>query len=183
MPKILSNVKEKILIEGKELLQANGYHNFNIREVAKNSEIAVGTFYNYFSNKDELVREIILNHWNKLLSTIDKLTDADDTIKTKLITLSQYLDEFFKTYSGVFTAMMESTTTYCPRHKILPQLYTIVEKIINMAIEKGEINPPIEVSKLSKILVPSMFFITKVEDLKFEDFYSILDLGQIEKRD
>ena len=181
MPKILSNVKEKILKEGKELLQANGYNNLNIREVAKNSDIAVGTFYNYFSNKDELVREIILNHWNQLLVTIDELSDSENSIKTKLISLSQYIDEFFKTYSGVFTAMMESTATYCPRHKILPQLNTIVEKIITMAIEKGEINPPLSVTKLSKILVPSMFFITKVEDLKFEDFYSILNLGNVEK--
>jgi len=182
MPKILSNVKESLLKEGSELLKAKGYSNLNIREVAKNCEVSVGTLYNYFSNKDELVREIILTHWNKVLININTLTTSEQPLKDKLITLSKYLDNFFHTYSGVFAAMMESTSSHCPRHKILPELYTIVETMINLAKEKGEVNPPLSSEKVARILVPSMFFLPKMQDLTFEDFYSILDLGYTENK-
>lgn len=177
MPKILENVKETLLAEGGEMLHANGYNNLNIRDVAKNSGIAVGTFYNYFSNKDDLVREIVLNHWMKVLINIDSLSSSDETIRTKLLTLSQQLDSFFKTYSEVFTAMMANNANQCPRGKIFSQLHNIVEGMLNTSISKGEINPCLSSFKLAKILVPAMFFIPKEKDITFEDFYNILNLN------
>jgi AcrR family transcriptional regulator len=177
MPKILENVKETLLIEGNTLLQANGYTNLNIRDVAKNSGIAVGTFYNYFSNKDELVREIILNHWEKILVQINALPSSDEPIKTKLLALAQYLDGFFKTYAGVFSAMMVNNANQCPREKIFNYLYSIVENILNYSISKGEITPSLSCFKIARILVPVMFFMPKEKDLTFEDFYNILNLN------
>ena len=177
MPKVLCNIKEMIIKEGKALLKANGYSNLNIREVAKNCNIAVGTLYNYFSNKDELVAEIIFTHWREILVYIDLLTTSEEPLKEKLIALSQYLDSFFKNYSSVFSDILENKGSHCPRHQILPHLYEVVETMISVAIEKGEINPSLSAQKLSKILVPSMFFITRVEDLTFEDYYSILKLN------
>lgn len=177
MPKILENVKETLLAEGCKLLLANGYTNLNIRDVAKNSGVAVGTFYNYFSNKDEIVRELILSHWGEILVNIKVLSSSDATIKTKLITLAQYLDDFFKTYSEVFAAMMVSNKNQCPREKIFSYLQTIVEDILNNSIAKGEINPRLSSSKISRILVPVMFFLPKEKDLTFEDFYNILNLN------
>ena len=176
MPKVLYNVKEMIIKEGQHLLEANGYSNLNIREVAKNCNIAVGTLYNYFSNKDELVEEIIFTHWEEILVHIDLLPTSKDTLKGKLIALSKYLDSFFKNYSSVFSDMLESKSAHCPRYEIFPHLFEVIETMINIAIEEGEINPPLSGKKLSKILVPSMFFITKIEDITFEDYYSILNL-------
>lgn len=176
MPKVLYNIKELIIIEGQHLLKAKGYSNFNVREVAKNCHIAVGTLYNYFSNKEELVAEIIFTHWREILVHIDLLTTSEEPLKEKLIALSQYLDSFFKNYSGVFSDMLESKGPHCPHHQILPRLYEVVETMISIAIEKGEINPFLSGKKLSRILVPTMFYITRVEDLTFEDYYSILKL-------
>lgn len=177
MPKILENVKETLLAEGSELLLGNGYVNLNIRDVAKNSGIAVGTFYNYFSNKDELVREIILNSWMKILIHIDALPSSEEPLENKLFTLSRYLDGFFKIYSGVFEAMIVSNENQCPREKIFSHLYSVVENIIDTSIDKGEINPSLSSYKISKILVPTMFYLPKDKDLTFEEFYSILNLN------
>ncbi|MHB9919451.1 hypothetical protein CF055_05725 [Clostridium botulinum] len=37
------------------------YEELNIKGVCKNCNIAIGTFYNYFSSKDHLVREIFVS--------------------------------------------------------------------------------------------------------------------------
>jgi len=84
---------------------------------------------------------------------------------------------FFQAHSGVFADIMESTATRCPRHDILPRLHKKVEKMIQIAIEKEEINPRLSKEKIAKIIVPSMFFITRIENLTFEEFYSILNLS------
>lgn len=178
MPKILENVKETLLIEGSELLLKNGYTNLNIRDVAKNSGIAVGTFYNYFSNKDELVREIILNSWNRILVNINTLPNTEEPLKVKLISLSDYLNNFFKTYAPVFSAMTESNINQCPRENIFAHLHNIIEAIINNSINNGEINPTLTPFKVAKILVPVMFFLPREKDLTFEEFYSILNLNE-----
>jgi len=95
MPKILLNVRESILKQGETLLKENGYDKLAMREVASKCGIAVGTLYNYFPNKDELVEQIIFEHWGEVLVHIEKLTVSEITLKEKLLTLSRYLDDFF----------------------------------------------------------------------------------------
>ncbi|MCW6071193.1 TetR/AcrR family transcriptional regulator [Clostridium botulinum] len=46
------------------------YEELNIRDVCKNCNIAIGTFYNYFSSKDHLVREIFVSDWEKSIKII-----------------------------------------------------------------------------------------------------------------
>ncbi|MCS4479905.1 TetR/AcrR family transcriptional regulator [Clostridium botulinum] len=40
--------------------------------MCKNCNIAIGTFYNYFSSKDHLVREIFVSDWEKSIKIIKK---------------------------------------------------------------------------------------------------------------
>lgn len=48
-----------------KLLAKNGVKDFNIRDVAKQSEVAVGTVYNYFGNKVELVFAVLNYRWKE----------------------------------------------------------------------------------------------------------------------
>lgn len=50
----------------KELFCVKGYKETNISEIAKKAEIAVGTFYNYYSSKEKLFMDIFLEENAKL---------------------------------------------------------------------------------------------------------------------
>lgn len=51
MPKIIKNLKEKILISAMELFNDFKYKDVTMSGIAKKTGIAVGTLYNYYPNK------------------------------------------------------------------------------------------------------------------------------------
>ena len=59
-----------------KLFSDHGFHNVSMHEIAREAEFAVGTLYNFFSNKEELYRAIILELAEKfhasIISAIEK---------------------------------------------------------------------------------------------------------------
>ena len=72
MPKVILGVRENLLKRAEELIELGEYDNFSIRSIAKDCGIAVGTLYNYFKSKDELLVAVINEHWKKMISEVDE---------------------------------------------------------------------------------------------------------------
>lgn len=83
MPKGFDNLKETIIQESRKLLSNKGYKDLNIREIAKNCDIASGTFYNYFSSKDDLILEIVREDWRQITDLIEDLKVTYEPCKEK----------------------------------------------------------------------------------------------------
>lgn len=62
---------------GKELFSRNGFKDTNISDITKIAEIGTGTFYNYYSSKEELFMEIYLEENEKLKKKIMKSVNMD----------------------------------------------------------------------------------------------------------
>lgn len=65
MPKIFKDedrniIREKLIQNGLESLGKKGYKATSIEEIARNTGIAKGTFYNFFSSKEEFFYEIMI---------------------------------------------------------------------------------------------------------------------------
>ena len=71
MPKIIENIREKLLEEAKRQVMEQGYSAMTIRSVASACGVGVGTVYNYFSSKDMLVASFMLEDWMKCLAVIE----------------------------------------------------------------------------------------------------------------
>ena len=65
------NYREIILSEAKDIAMKEGISNINIRAVAKNSGIAIGTVYNYFPSKGDLLVAIIEDFWEGAFANVD----------------------------------------------------------------------------------------------------------------
>ena len=78
MPKILFDVREKLLQAARKSLKENGYQALSVREIARTCGIGTGTVYNYFHSKDELLALVILEDWDDTLKNIDAATALAD---------------------------------------------------------------------------------------------------------
>lgn len=58
--------KEEILKAGRMIAQEKGLNAINMRSVAAECNIALGTLYNYYANKDELVLAVIESIWKDI---------------------------------------------------------------------------------------------------------------------
>lgn len=68
--------KEAILSAGKEIVAQSGINALNIRNLAQRCSISVGSVYNYFPSKGDLIIATIESVWQEILyeSNIDQVT-------------------------------------------------------------------------------------------------------------
>lgn len=71
MAKIIDNPKETIISATKDIIETDGIHKLNMRAIAKKCNIALGTIYNYFPTKVDIIIEIIENFWIQCFRQID----------------------------------------------------------------------------------------------------------------
>lgn len=100
MPKIIDNLKEQIQKEAMRQILSEGYSKTTIRSVAKGCNIAVGTMYNYFSSKDDLISSFMLDDWHLC---VKKMTGIEtDDCENYLHQLQGALNEFVRKYEKLF---------------------------------------------------------------------------------
>lgn len=84
MPKILVNMDEVIFKFAKELFYEKGYEQVSMRDISKRSGIAVGTLYNYYSNKKELYISVLEKSWEDTFEKLDVILKKDSDEKERI---------------------------------------------------------------------------------------------------
>lgn len=74
----MKNKKAEIFNCGKALFQSKGYKNTNISDITQMAGTGVGTFYNYYSSKEQLFLEVYLDENKKVKSQIIESLDTNE---------------------------------------------------------------------------------------------------------
>ena len=79
--------RESILKESRVLVSKEGLKALSIRKLAKNCGVAIGTIYNYFTSKDDLLISTIESVWEDIFRVDDLENEYNDFLN--------YLDNIF----------------------------------------------------------------------------------------
>ena len=102
MPKIIENIREKLLEEAKRQVSESGYSAMTIRSVATACGVGTGTVYNYFPSKDMLVASFMLEDWMLCMQTIEQgMAEAEDA-RSALYSMYQELLIYKDKYANLF---------------------------------------------------------------------------------
>ncbi len=135
---------DKILAAASRLFAEKGFHRTTTKEIAEAADVAEGTLYNYFDNKNDLLLEII----NRLSETQGTMSVSDGTI---LHDPRQFFFSMLKSRqvtSEQNTAMQQAIMSEILVDKELRQRYysilvepmmTMLEKELQMRIMLGQI--------------------------------------------
>ena len=63
MPKIIENLRQRLMEEARRQAEELGYSAMTIRSVAKGCDVGVGTVYNYYPSKDALIAAFVQYDW------------------------------------------------------------------------------------------------------------------------
>ncbi len=138
MPKIIEGAREKILANAKHRLFEKGYQHLSLREVAKESGIATGTIYNYFTNKDYLIANIMLEDWVVAVQKMDERVSAAKSVKEGVMGICQSIDGFCEIYASIWqqpSVAAAATPDLQHRHEFL--IGQIGEKVSRLLKEQG----------------------------------------------
>lgn len=79
MPKKIINLESRLVEEARKQIEEVGYSAMTIRSVAKACGVGVGTVYNYFSTKDDLLASYLLSDWNQCIAVINGVSTYSDS--------------------------------------------------------------------------------------------------------
>ena len=166
MPKIIENIREKLLDEAKRQVSELGYSAMTIRSVATACGVGTGTVYNYFPSKDMLVASFMLEDWMICMQTIEEgVVEAEDA-KVALYCMYQALLTYKEKYANLFAdenaeaSYMASSTQ---RHHLLCEQLAEPLKTWTRRQDK------VDASFLAEFIAENMLTLTMVE----KDFESI----------
>ena len=91
--------KEEILSQCRNMFVEEGAVSLSIRNVALACNVSVGTIYNYFESKLELLNAVVESIWKEIFQIPEKL----DTIKDTVIWYYDCLDYGNQKFPGFFT--------------------------------------------------------------------------------
>lgn len=172
------NKKEIIVLTANELFLKHGFKKISVDEICKTARVSRKTYYTYFKNKEELVKQII----NDISDFGFKLYDeifVDDTL-----TFAQKMEkgilaktELSKKWSmEFFTDLMNFEDGELLKHynKIAERSFKLMYDFMSTAQKKGELAPDLNLDYVMWLLQKQFEHINEPELLKM--FSSIEDL-------
>ena len=97
LPKIIEQLKSRLVEEARIQAAQGGYSAVTVRSVAAACGVGVGTVYNYFSSKDELLAAFLLADWKDCMSRIcwagEDAADAEPVLCCIYEELRGYLEK------------------------------------------------------------------------------------------
>ena len=169
MPKIIEQLREKLLFEAKKQIREQGYAKTTIRSVATALGVGVGTVYNYFESKEMLVATFVFEDWKKHLEHMAAL--SKDNEKGLLRGIFDSLREFSQQHERLFSdndAARLVSVGSSSRHKMLrDQISSFVLPIC----EKNNLaNPSFTADFIAESLI-----CWSTEEKDFDELYSIFE--------
>ncbi|MED0736834.1 TetR/AcrR family transcriptional regulator [Aneurinibacillus thermoaerophilus] len=102
--------QQRILEAAHKVFIENGYRQSDMRSIAREAGIAVGTIYNYYPNKAVLYQEILTGQWSELEQAIFRMTcDRELEPLLRLHNITDCLLKFVSQHSSFWREIMEDS--------------------------------------------------------------------------
>ncbi|MBU3129122.1 TetR/AcrR family transcriptional regulator [Clostridium tagluense] len=178
MPKVIENLRETILIEAKNILLNQNFKDLSIREIAKSCNIGTGTFYNYFSTKEELVTEIFREDWKKVSNLVEDLKLTNEPCKEKIRKIYISIGIFVNSYIPIFyeMAMLSGNGYRCREANRYDVLYTKISELLDIEKSKGNIISTLSSYKLAELIISNLMYLNKNKFISFDELYDNLKI-------
>ncbi len=142
MPKVIEELRKKIIEVTKDELNLVGYSNLKLRNIAHYCGVAVGTLYNYFPSKEALIGSIISLDWMSVKEeAYDKVSKAK-SIDQVLEIIYQLIIQFYNKNKKIFDSYSSSTQSFKSNYE---SYHKMLRSQIGSLLEKGLKNNGIEI--------------------------------------
>jgi AcrR family transcriptional regulator len=146
-------VKEKITAESIRLFEKQGFTETSIQDIVDSLNVTKGTFYYYFSSKEELLMDIHRGYIDALLTRQEKiLKDAKKCCREKLFEIVTMLITNISAEGAAATIFFREMKNLSTEHVALivpkrDKFRLNIEELIRTGVDKGEfraqLNAPI----------------------------------------
>ncbi len=159
------NIKNRILGAGAEIIHLKGFHHTGLQEILEAAGVPKGSFYNYFSGKEDFGLQVIDYFANFFTSMVKQVVeDSALTPLEKINSILVWFVEFFKSkdyaYGCPIGNLAQEMGDLSPAFR--EKLKSAMEIMVNLysgvlaeAQKAGEISKSLDVKEAAYFLVSS----------------------------
>jgi len=168
MQYLKEEIKNRILIAALDEFKENGYSSASIRNIASNADIALGTVYKYFKNKEALFNSIVDPVYNDLFAAINKIIMTEVNPDDKLIEIKNKILDIFKGNSKellILFGKSKGSKYENFKEELVEVLHKILQKETFSRFEdKSVVNDPFIFFVLSANFIEGLYTILKTQE-------------------
>lgn len=127
--KVLS--KDKIIEIAENIIKTESLSACTARNISKHAHTALGTIYNYFSSREELLLAVFLDSWDKTKDQLLLILKEETDLKTKVLRMFKKVDEDIKNRGGIgdyLISSIKSDHANIVLDKIIPILVSLLKQ-------------------------------------------------------
>lgn len=146
--------KQKIYENSIRLFKKNGFDKVTIQDIAKASGVSVGSFYNYFGSKQDILydRFVIAD---EIFSEFSSAGIKGNTYKDKISNYMLFYIDFVLTQPYDFTKVLYNNDSKMFLRKGRA-MQTLLDPLIQSAVDSGEIGCEMSVDEINEFLFQAM---------------------------
>lgn len=176
MARVIENPKQLILSHAKEILYQQGYQKLSMRALSKACGIALGTIYNYYPTKKDLVFEMMTDYWQHFLDAVTAIIATDADIYQKLYQVFNELEIFISNFRQYWlTPALYGDQAYRkgglqPDHRLIDQLIDLIATELTRAAADNTIRIRLGAQETAEFIVLNCITIVSMPSFRYQSF-------------
>lgn len=154
------SAKEKILSSAVDTLHARGFNGASVSDIMDAAGVAKGSFFNHYATKEALALEVLDRYGNnsRMEMLFDKTKPPLERLRGHLTYLADSYEKFgFERGCLLGNFASEMSAAHPPVRELLGSMFAFwcdaVADIVRDAQAEGQINRPIDATKLGNFIV------------------------------
>ncbi|GFZ33166.1 TetR family transcriptional regulator [Clostridium zeae] len=176
MARVIENPKQLILKKAKEILYNEGYSKLSMRTLSKACDIALGTIYNYYPTKKDLVIEMMTDYWQEFLYSVQKISDLNSDIYVKFNKIYSELKTFIESFRQYWlTPELYGSPEFVEgglkqEYVFIERLVIIVENILVKECTENNIQVKLGTHETASFIIMNLITIVQMPIFTYESF-------------
>ncbi len=137
----MEDTKNRIIENAREQFAHYGYKKTNLDDIVHDVKISKATIYNYFKNKEDLFRQVVIIEYSKMFeylkSQIANEPDAKKQLIIYVVKRTEYIHKFFSKRGSNLVIIKELIETRKQLDEYLPKEVEIFKEIIQNGERKN----------------------------------------------
>lgn len=177
MSRIIDNPRQLILNRAKEILYNEGYAKLTMRNVSKSCNIALGTIYNYYPTKKDLIIEMMTEYWSEYINRAQDIVNYDYAFYDKLRLIFNDLGSFIKTFKEIWLKPeLYDNPDYISDGT--EKEYVFIEKLVNLVeailVKSDKVKRSLDSYQTAKFIVMNFITIIQMPVFEYSSFETVL---------
>jgi AcrR family transcriptional regulator len=151
-----ARTRQRILDAARSLMIERGSDDFQMAEVSERCNMSKGALYYYFTDRDDIVNELVANECESFLDSVENIIDSSDSAASFLLSLCELFAEITRDGDILLATMYTTPLGSADADSPLAAQASRINKLLEVQLERGKAEGVVRADADTKALSPAI---------------------------